>query len=867
MSSPNMTRNITQTYGDRSVAKQASDLVVYIDGANYLINPFISAAGTSVPFNNFVNAWSSSYDVDTMVPSGSLTLVVPVQFAALFELPGGNKILKSMAAIQVYAKGYYFSAQGNTVYHTIFKGYITAVNSTNDGMHVTYTLPCRGSLGLLERMQIDQTPGTQSSSPLSVTPFVSNYANLDPYGLIAFIFIYSSMVDGFTLASLQQAKEIDADNPYRAAIEERFVAKWQALLYDLARDVHIFGAPNVTDVIGAIELAISKPDSAASPMDKEALGIWTTLLGSSTESTTAENQMDFYQQIRGYHPDFQIGTIQLFNGQTTTRLERLRYLVGLIGFEAYQDVDGGIIVKPPLYNLDVTNILNDGSQSNPDLVGLATALGSPSLANIPADPQPSPAVTWITAEKNPYVVHAWEIDPGESETEDEAGVRLTRIQVFGNMEPSFQWNGPVQVRTIAEDVDIIKLSQYGLRSEPPIQANMFRDGDKAAIFAYAASELAKMNKGYRTYTCQIPMRPELKLGFPMYFPHKDMYGYIKTITMQWVRGGDATTSITCDALRFRPLFPIDQSAPVLNQSNTQNLQLTRFMTESPNLVMAWTQLPSVTQAAMSVSQGVQAIFSGASSSTPTQTSKGQANANPSGRAVTLPLPQELVVKQQDQMLKALKAGSSFYTPNNDTATHNWRIQPDLKNEFSLPRTLDASYYETLRTVRPYTDDKGYELIGPFPWGRFKSLQDSLSTFTVLNPVFNAQQAAAVGGLPPVNPAAANITNANSFMFTGDSAVASSEPATQLLNDLNTQRGVVNNFKVFELAYTSDPTNVPGPKATLGASAPAQPSANTDEMQNASAAATFVTSSPQNESVFNSILNSIPSDDDANIGLF
>jgi hypothetical protein len=866
MGSPGMIRDISQSLGNRSVIKQASDIVVYIDGADYLINPYLQEGGLRVPFNNYVNAWSSSYDIDTMVPSGSLTLVVPVQSMSLFELPGGNKVLKSMTEIRVFAKGYYFSAQGNTVYHQIFKGYITAVNSTNDGIHMTYTLPCRGALGILERMQVDQSPGTQSSSPLTVTPFVSNQSGLDPYGMIAWIFVYSSMIDGFTIESLLQARITENSNPYRQAVEERFVAKWQALLYDLARDVHIFGAPNVKDIISSIAENIKPPDASQAPMDKDALGIWTNRVGKLSESTVAANQDDFYVQLRNYHPDFKLGSIQLFNAQTTTRLERLRYIVSLIGFEAYQDVDGGIVIKPPLYNLDVVNLFNDGSEDNADLIGLSTALGVPAPAAVPADPPPDQSVNWITDTKNPYVVYADEIRPGESETEDEAGVRLTRIQAYGNWDPGFQVGGPIQLRTFVEDVDIAKLAQYGLRTEPPKEAPMFRDGDNKGVYAYAASELAKMNKGYRTFTCQIPMRPELKLGFPIYFPHKDMYGYVKTITMQWTRGGDALTSITCDALRFRPLFPEDQQAPIPNQPGKQ--QLTRFLTQSPNLVLQWTQAAmNNTASAGSAGSAISQAVHGVSTPSPAQgTSTGQGNANPSGKAMTLPFPQQLVIKQQQQMLDSLKAGTLLYTPNNDTATHNWRIQPDQTNAFDGPRSLDPSYYETLRTIRPYTDHKGYELIGPFPWGRWKSLKDSLSTFTVLNPVFNSSQTPP-GGLQPVNPAADNLTNANAFMFTGDAVAGSSENATTLLNNLNSQRVAINNFKVFELSYTNDPTNTPGPEANLGASAPAQPSANTAQAQNAAAAATFLTGLPNNENVFSAILNSIPSDDDVNLGLF
>lgn len=829
-------RNIVQSVQNRDVIKQASDIIVYIDGADYLVNPYLGDSGINVPFNNFVNSWQSTYDIDAMVPSGSLTLVVPVQDQSLFELPGGNKILKSMAEIRVFAKGFYFSQNGNTMYRQIFKGYITAVNSVNDGTTVTYTLPCRGALGLLERMQIDQQPATMSSSPLTVTPFSSSQHNLDPYKMIAWVFLYSSMVDGFELYGLQNARMERAfrgpngeqeGNPYYEAVEERYVAKWQALLYDLARDVHIFGAPNVQDIIKEITASIKKPDASQTPWNKEALGIWADQLGTESESTQVTQQTDFYTQLRGYLPDFQISTIQLFNGRVTTRLERLRHIVSLIGFEAYQDIDGAIVIKPPLYNLDVVNLFNDGS-----------------VANVPADPTPDPSLAWITDATNPFVIQASEIAPGESETEDEAGVRLTRITARGNYNPGFQFQAAKELLTVAEDIDVAKLAQYGLRTEPPREAPWFRDGDDKAIYAYAASEMARANKGYRTFAFSIPLRPELKLGFPLYFPHKDMYGYIKSVTMNWTKGGDATTSVICDSLRYRPLFPEDQNVPI---QGGQGQQKVRFMTQQPNLVMQWTK---------------------AGENPSGQNNQGQQSAKLTGKIATLPYPQQLIVDQQVQMLEARKADGLLYTPNNDTGTHNWRIQPDQTKAFTAPRVLDDTYYETLRTTRPYTDEKGYELLGPFPWGRWKSLKDSLSTFTIANPVFNSSQAVNQNpALQPVNAGAGVLTNADAFLFTGDSIAASTEAATELVGTLTSQRTAIDSFKVFELAYSADPTNAPGPGSTLGASAAAQPQADPVQSQTDQATSTFLSGQPVAKSVFDAILESIPNDENDNLGLF
>lgn len=819
-------RNIQQSVQNRDVTKQASDVIAYIDGSNYLINPYLEESGVNIPLNDYVISWTSNYDIESMIPTGALTLVVPVQDKHLFELPGGNKVIKTMMEIRIFAKGFYFSSDGNTMYRQIFKGYITNVTTVDDNLDITYTITCRGSLGLLERMQIETSPATMSNAPLSATAMTSNQHNLDPYGMIAWTFVYSSMIDGFEIYGIQQAamgpeytnaNGTTSGNPYYAAIEERYVAKWQALLYDLSRDVHIFGAPNVQDVISAINDNVKKFQAAQNPCNREAMAISSDLVGAESESTQVTDQQPFYQQLRGYHPEQEISTIQLFNGRVMSRLERLRLIVSLVGFEAYQDVDGGVVIKPPLYNLDVMNLINDGT-----------------VPGVPADAKPDPSLAWITEAQNPFVIDADLISPGETETEDEAGVRLTRMTVRGNYTPSLQFHGDLSYLPVAEDIDVAKLAQFGLRAEPPLEAGWLQSGQAAALYAYAASELALANRGFRTYTCTIPMRPELKLGFPVYFPHKDMYGYIKTLNMEWSKGADATTTITCDSLRFRPLFPEDQSTPV---EGTQQQKATRFMTQQPNLVLQWTEADANETAV---------------------TKQGVKNPKLAGKIASLPLPQQLVVDQQIQMLQSQQANGMLYTPANDSATHSWRIQPDQTNAFTRPRLLNTDYYNTLRTVRPYTDDKGYELLGPFPWGRWKSLKDSISVFTIENPLFSSTQASKANPvLAPISAEPEVITSSNAFLFSGDSSEYATDTSSQLISTLVGQRLTVDRYKVFELSYNNDPSSTQGMAETLGASAPAQPTTNTEDNESSKRVDGFLNQQAGGPDLFTSILDTVP----------
>ncbi len=810
-------RNFQQSVQYRDVTKQASDVLVYIDGADYLVNPYLGETGVPVPFNDYVNSWTSTYDIDSMVPSGSLTLTVPMQNEYLFRYPGGNNLLNTMAEIRVFAKGYYLSAEGNTVYRQIFKGFISSISYAKDGTMVNISMSCSGALAMLERMQIDQNPALMSSTTQASTPYSSTSWNLDPYQSIAWVFLYRSMIDGFEIYSVQQMaleqqSSTGGGNPYYEAVQEGFIAKWQALLFDLARDVHIFGAPNVSDVIASIQDNTRKTDAANTPFDKKSMGIAHDIVGKTGEVAQVTAQSDFYDQLRGYMPDMGFSSIQLLNGRVTSRLERLRFMTSHVGFEAFQDIDGGIVIKPPLYNLDVVNLVNDGS-----------------VANVPADTGIDPSLAYITPSSNPFVVQQSEI-LNEQENEDEAGVRLTRITARGSYNPGFQIQASKEMLAVAEDIDIPKLTQFGLRTEPPREANWFRSSDEKAIYAYAASEMARANRGFRTYSITIPMRPELKLGFPMYLPHKDIYGYIKSVTMSWTRGSNASTSVVLDSLRRRPLFAETQTIPATDGGQPTQI---RLMTQSPNLVTQWTK---ANQNAVAQKQA--------------------ASAQLAGKLASLPIPQQLVVKQQLQMTESRNATGLEYTMNSDSVTHNWRIQPDTAGVFSQPRKLNADYFSNLRKVRPYTDDKGYELVGPFPWGRWKSLKDSLTTFTIANSLY-AKSTETNPALQPVSAATGTLSNVDAFLFTGDSVAASTDTATNLIGTLTTQRSTINKHKVFELSYSNDPTLSSGPTSTLGASAEPQPGVNTSSTDAAALSSAMLFGEATSATMFESILDSVP----------
>jgi hypothetical protein len=221
-----------------------------------------------------------------------------------------------------------------------------------------------------------------------------------------------------------------------------------------------------------------------------------------------------------------------------------------------------------------------------------------------------------------------------------------------------------------------------------------------AYFAYAVSELNKMNKRWRTYTCTIPFRPELRLGFPIYVPHLDIYAYLENISWNYTRGGQCTMTLGTTSVRWREMF----AKP---KTDSKTKEVSWVFTAVPDLVFAWTKAPTKES----------------------PNSKGRLT-DPKGTPATKPVDAESkLTDDQKQQLERQRILTKLMDVESDTQGSSWRVQDDTAGFYKTAKPVDDTYYKQVRTVMPYTDGKGYTQIRPFPWGRHIKLEEALDLFT------------------------------------------------------------------------------------------------------------------------------------------
>jgi len=173
------------------------------------------------------------------------------------------------------------------------------------------------------------------------------------------------------------------------------------------------------------------------------------------------------------------------------------------------DVTGDIVFKPPFFNLDV-------------------------LGNKP--------VSWI----QDIDVIDW--DFGESEAEV-----VTQLQMQGNFSGNVDWGMPEELTPYLSVTDYHLLRRYGWRTQT--HNSEFEGNNLNNMFFHGMDILDRMNARRWRGTVNIPMRPELRLGFPVYIAPKDQFWYVQGISHNIQFGGRAQTTLTLTAKRGKFLAP------------------------------------------------------------------------------------------------------------------------------------------------------------------------------------------------------------------------------------------------------------------------------------------------------------------------
>lgn len=494
----------TYVSGVRPTIVTAPDALVYINGNAEALT--CAQCQRRFPFNKYITSIQVDLSIDSVPGSATINLSIPRHSVDDFFFDG-DPIVAEMMEIEIFAKGH-FLVEGLPQYYPIFWGLVTEVTDDYSGGETTVTIHCADILKWWELCKMatnsaltSPQPGARGMSLLGNVFYGSN-----PYDMIWTLAQQSfgdvvvgtgSLVNFIPEKGSQKAA-------FQAAMQD-IMLYWNERFTRMRSNLLLYGTQGVA-VRGDTLYATyhSGKDNQARLKNLASRAV------AQANGGPDAGQMIFDPtdpNVVAFKTIFQVN-VPFWQSEYQTKLELATATKEAIGFEFYMDVDGSLVFKPPFFNLDT-------------------------LGNKP--------VSWI----QDIDIIDWSGSKSEAEV-------ITQIQMQGSMHGSVDYGLGEETTPITTVTDYHLLRQFGWRTKT---YNSEFLGDPLQMFYHGMDMLDRENSRRHRASVTIPLRPELRLGFPVYVAFKDQMWYVNGISHNIQFGGRAQTSLTLTARRKKWIAP------------------------------------------------------------------------------------------------------------------------------------------------------------------------------------------------------------------------------------------------------------------------------------------------------------------------
>jgi hypothetical protein len=504
----------------RPVITTAPDCLVYLNGELSL--PSGGNPAKRVNIQPLVTSVAVQTGMEQSPGNAQVSMHIPMHHLDDF-FRGGQLILTTMMEVRIFMKGH-FLVGGAPRYYPVFWGIVTSVNHTWSGGERVVDLGCQDILYWWSIQRITVSPSTTATSKGVAEQGEFNVKGGGYFtGDNPFDIIYSLARHAFgdSLNSTIWAKQ--ARSEPSAAENQRMMYYWTKRMGRIAHSLKMFG-PRGDVVQGDLLAAVLSEKNRQAAFDGK-MGD-ATRLRNKKYKIFDRGDVNLAEVASFSAVSDRMGSMNTFVSEFQTKKEIADTVKQTIGYEFYMDVTGEIIFKPPFYNLDVRS-------------------------NKP--------VSWVRS-----------IDIiNESYAENPADV--TFIEGTGPLVRSFQTGTSEESKPRATYADYRLIQKYGWK--PGTFNSEFIGKDIVSLFAHLVDELDRQNARTHTGSVTIPIRPELKLGFPIYHEPKDSFYYVENISHQFSYSGQCTTTLTLMAKRskFYAAFPYWEGSSTGGQQDYQSL--------------------------------------------------------------------------------------------------------------------------------------------------------------------------------------------------------------------------------------------------------------------------------------------------------
>lgn len=485
----------------RPTVTTAPDAIVQINGEVDIIG--CSSCKRRFDFGKYITQIQIDLSVDSVPGSATITMSIPRHVVDDFYFDG-VPLVTAMMEVEIFAKGY-FLLEGLPQFYPVFWGLITEVSeSYSQGEH-TVTLHCADILKWWEICRMNVNPAfTAPTGQAGRSIFGNVFFGTNPYDAI---FTLANMAFGDVIVGtgslISLYKEASQKSVFNTVMGD-IMQYWASRFTRIRSNLLLYGVNGVAVRGDSIAQAYERGKATkGQPYASTAVRVAN---GTNPATGVDATQLIFDPTdpgVTAFRTQFsQAGVINFWQSEYQTKLEIANACKEAVGFEFYMDVTGDIVFKPPFYNLDI-------------------------LSNKP--------VSWI----QDIDTIDWDFSENESEV-------VTQITIQGSFGGNIDFGFGEELVPSTSVTDYHLLRKYGWR---PHTYNSEFMGDPLMMFYHGLDIMDRLNSRRHQASVNIPLRPELRLGFPVYIAAKDQVWYIRGLSHNIQFGGRATTTVHLTAKR------------------------------------------------------------------------------------------------------------------------------------------------------------------------------------------------------------------------------------------------------------------------------------------------------------------------------
>lgn len=513
----------------REVLKLAPDAYIELNGGTEtkIISPVssLTSRSKSLDMRGGVSSISTQSGVSPGGSSNCTIEIIAPQYKGFHEdyyitMPSGVKVpfFIPMMEVKVFMKGRFFK-NGSPIYYQTFWGFIKEVSENYSGGVTTFSLSCGDMLSWWKYQTVSLIPGAFDShlyggQTIESAPTI--FKDMNPFEIIVKLFTETAF-NNFVSPQLSNLNL----PPIPGGFSEQ-AAKFGPLfrkVIDYWSNKYFFSDDSTTgtnrDTEGNVVNISLEANHLSNFLEmygfsgKKELSQFLNISKRRKEGNYYQKRMESSSYADRIELDFNIlefaqpfGSISNFKvssaATTMPKLDIANVVSDQVNFEFFLDTNGKFVFKPPFYNLDTKDIETYRIKGK-EILNFSAHMNSENLVNF--------------------------------------------LEVTGPMVYELK-----SLELVGFHIDFDLVARYGLRHR--VQNMMYGNTSKQ-LRQIAVAEMGRLNGKAFTANLSIPLRPEIRLGYPVYIEHIDAYYYVTGVNHSFNFGSSAQTDLILENRRER----------------------------------------------------------------------------------------------------------------------------------------------------------------------------------------------------------------------------------------------------------------------------------------------------------------------------